>query len=512
MKLSKLFLSLNVASGQIASYISKAALIGADSDVDINDFFYTPQLAGRSGESDQEKMDSIQRVHDIDTDISNFVENHAESFHMPCVLAEMSTRIDFLSSKLTESATNAFGNGDLGGDAELSEWVLEILDHGFHGVEQILFSLSRLYDDTVSQIGREIHQNGSRSPQVQMSGFISYMRNLQLKGYLLWSVGLSFSNADYNRSLEPIRKFITNSNAQRYSFDESKVYTVIGHPTVGIQHVVFQSFIRVPDFNNEGMNGADLDNEWRINTQSYLSDWEKIEIIPVESGKFKMKSAAHGTYLKALPSDNSYVEQTRDENELGTEWRIERIGVDVTRSYFGDFSGIKTVHGTLWAEGITRSGRHVLTTTSQVSSLTQFSMQQIDDNSVYVISPSGKYLSENAYSSTYDLLDEPTNESVFMIEDLEDNFFALRGFSTAYANTEPGSSSLVTASWEADDNSKLQRVNAPNDAFHIISAFNQYLQLDGPAEANVFLSVNEDGYMSKWEITSDWDDISSMFM
>ena len=50
-----------------------------------------------------------------------------------------------------------------------------------------------------------------------------------------------------------------------------------------------------------------------------------------------MKSAAHGTFLKALPSDNSYVEQTRDENELGTDWRIERIGVDVTRSYFGDF-------------------------------------------------------------------------------------------------------------------------------------------------------------------------------
>ena len=64
-------------------------------------------------------MDSIQRVHDIgiwtdaflvfywllfsDTDLSNFVENHAESFHMPCMLAEMSTRIDFLSTKLTES-------------------------------------------------------------------------------------------------------------------------------------------------------------------------------------------------------------------------------------------------------------------------------------------------------------------------------------------------------------------------------------------------------------------------
>ena len=49
---------------------------------------------------------------------------------------------------------------------------------------------------------------------------------------------------------------------------------------------------------------------------------------------------------------------------------------------------------------------------------------------------------------------------------------------------------------------------------HLISksAFNQYLQLDGPPEANVFLSTAEDGYMSKWEITSDWDDISSMFM
>ena len=44
---------------------------------------------------------------------------------------------------------------------------------------------------------------------------------------------------------------------------------------------------------------------------------------------------------------------------------------------------------------------------------------------MYVISPSGKYLSENAYSSTYDLLDEPTNESVFMVEDLEDNFVSI---------------------------------------------------------------------------------------
>ena len=64
-------------------------------------------MAGRSGESDEEKMDSIQRVHDIDTDLSNFVSNHAESFHMPCMLAEMSTRIDFLASKLTESVRDS---------------------------------------------------------------------------------------------------------------------------------------------------------------------------------------------------------------------------------------------------------------------------------------------------------------------------------------------------------------------------------------------------------------------
>ena len=36
------------------------------------------------------------------------------------------------------------------------------------------------------------------------------------------TIFLAFSSADYNQSLEPIRKFITNSNAQRYSFDESK--------------------------------------------------------------------------------------------------------------------------------------------------------------------------------------------------------------------------------------------------------------------------------------------------
>ena len=72
----------------------------------------------------------------------------------------------------------------------------------------------------------------------------------------------------------PIRKFITASNAQRYSFNEKKVYNVIGHPTVGIRHVVFQSFVRVPDMNNDGENFG------RINTQAYYDLWENIDIVP----------------------------------------------------------------------------------------------------------------------------------------------------------------------------------------------------------------------------------------
>ena len=43
-------------------------------------------------------------------------------------------------------------------------------------------------------------------------------------------------------------------------------------------------------------------------------------------------------------------------------------------------------------------------------------------SSVYVTSPSGKFLTENSFSGSYDLLDEPTNESIFIVEDLEDNF------------------------------------------------------------------------------------------
>ena len=41
---------------------------------------------------------------------------------------------------------------------------------------------------------------------------------------------------------------------------------------------------------------------------------------------------------------------------------------------------------------------------------------------MYVISPSGRYLTENSFTGSYDLVEEPTSDSIFVVEDLEDNF------------------------------------------------------------------------------------------
>jgi len=390
----------------------------------------------------------------------------------------------------------------------VSAWAIEALGRDFYGIEQMLYTISSLYEDDVAQVGRDLWANKAKSPQKSLAKFMVFMRNIQLKGHLLWSAALDIVTSDAQTAIEPIRKFITASNSQRYSFDETKVYSIIGHPTVGIRHVIFQSFLRVPDMNKDvDQGGGDL-----INTQGFYDLWEHIEIVPQSNG-FQLKSGHWGTFLKALPGDGANVVQTRDGGEMGCLWQIEKIGVDVTRSYFGKFTGIKTVHGTLWAEGITRTGRSVLTTAPQVSQLTQFTIEQVEDGSqsVYVISPSGRYLTENSFTGSYDLVEEPTSDSIFVVEDLEDNFFALKGFSTAYASTEPGTSSLVKAEWVQGDWEKLQRVNAPDDAYHVVSAFGTYLYVDGPPEAEVYLHDGTPGYESKWEIVSDQEDISAMF-
>ena len=46
------------------------------------------------------------------------------------------------------------------------------------------------------------------------------------------------------------------------------------------------------------MNGADRDNEWSINTQSYLSDWEKIEIIPGSATEMEIPFLLNGDFSR----------------------------------------------------------------------------------------------------------------------------------------------------------------------------------------------------------------------
>ena len=59
--------------------------------------------------------------------------------------------------------------------------------------------------------------------------------------------------------------------------------------------------------------------------------------------------------------------------------------------------------------------------------------------------------------------------------------FSLKGFSTAYTSTEPGLSSLVKSEWVQGDWEKLQRVNAPDDAYHIVSGIKFFICIDNQA-------------------------------
>ena len=360
-------LLLTFAKAQIVDLISRAAEL-ENSPENINEafLFESSGLQSRAQASDLNRLQSLQRVVQIETDLKKLMPGHASDFHIPHTLGELSSRIDFLASKLYESAEQAVaGSSPIKDDAMVSAWAIEALGRGFYGIEQMLFTVGRLYEDDVGQVGRDLWANKAKSPQKSLSSFMVFMRNIQLKGHLLWSASLDLVSGDAKSAIEPIRKFITASNSQRYSFDETKVYDIIGHPVVGIRHVIFQSFLRVPDMNKDVEEGG---GEY-INTQGFYDLWENIKLVPQASGGFQLKSGHWGTFLKALPGDGAAVVQTRDGNEIGCTWQIEKIGVDVTRSYFGKFTGIKTVHGTLWAEGITRTGRSVLTTAAQVERL-----------------------------------------------------------------------------------------------------------------------------------------------
>lgn len=66
--------------------------------------------------------------------------------------------------------------------------------------------------------------------------------------------------------------------------------------------------------------------------------------------------------------------------------------------------------------------------------MTQFTIEQVEDGSqsVYVISPSGRYLTENSFTGSYDLVEEPTSDSIFVVEDLEDNFVSKNAGSRSF--------------------------------------------------------------------------------
>lgn len=181
---------------------------------------------------------------------------------------------------------------------------------------------------------------------------MQYMRTIQLKGYLIWSIALDIYTGDTTKSIIPVQKFVSNTESQRTLFGKTTFYTAIGGgPLVGIRSVIYQSYIRVPENAAEG-----------VNTQSYWDEWEKLYLEPLEGGRFLIKSKPFGTYLRANAGDGVVVEQSRDKDEVGCSWKIVQLASSFTRNYFGAVSGIKTVHGTLWAEGRTRSGKSVLTT------------------------------------------------------------------------------------------------------------------------------------------------------
>ena len=76
--------------------------------------------------------------------------------------------------------------------------------------------------------------------------------------------------------------------------------------------------------------------------------------------------------------------------------------------------------------------------------MTQFTIEQVEDGSqsVYVISPSGRYLTENSFTGSYDLVEEPTSDSIFVVEDLEDNFVSSNCRIKTYAiNSSPSKGS-----------------------------------------------------------------------
>ena len=114
--------------------------------------------------------------------------------------------------------------------------------------------------------------------------------------------------------------------------------------------------------------------------------------------------------------------QTRNKNDIGTLWRAEFRDSPLT--VFGAVRGIKTVHGSYWAEGRTRVGKSVMTTTDKTSKLTAFSIIPVSDikPEIYIVSPTGKYATYNPLTSKITLEEEPSIYSEFAAKSIDDKY------------------------------------------------------------------------------------------
>ena len=80
-----------------------------------------------------------------------------------------------------------------------------------------------------------------------IASFQQYMRTLQLKGYLTWSIALDIITQDSALAMIPVQKFVTNTDQQREMMaGEDNYNAIISKSFVGFRSVIFQSYIRVP--------------------------------------------------------------------------------------------------------------------------------------------------------------------------------------------------------------------------------------------------------------------------
>ena len=122
----RLFLLLvTLTSAQIVDLISRAADLENNPE-SINEAFFDNDFGvgiARAQASDFNRLQSLQRIVQIETQLKTLMPGHAADFHIPHTLGELSARVDFLANKLYESAEQAVaGSRPIADDSMVSAW------------------------------------------------------------------------------------------------------------------------------------------------------------------------------------------------------------------------------------------------------------------------------------------------------------------------------------------------------------------------------------------------------